>query len=129
MTELIEFLHHEVLTNAATFGVVMFECIGVGITLWTGLRALFMLLGRAHGTGIYLAKGLSMGLMFKMGGEILRTVTAHDMSSIVIVGATMLVRAAMSLLLHWEMAQEEKHEHEHEPEEEPTVLADGTKLY
>lgn len=49
-----------------------------------------------------------MALSFKLGGEILRTVVVRDMSEIMQVGAIIVLRAALTLLIHWEIKNEEK---------------------
>lgn len=50
-----------------------------------------------------LARGLAFGLEFKIGGEILRTVAVRTMSEVLVLGAVILLRGAMSLLIHWEI--------------------------
>lgn len=55
-----------------------------------------------------LAKGLATGLEFKLGSEILRTVLVRDLSEIAIVGAIILLRAALSFLIHWEIKNERR---------------------
>ena len=59
-------------------------------------------------TRLKLAKGMAMGLEFKLGGEILRTVVVRDLSEIMIVGAIILLRAALTFLIHWEIKNEEE---------------------
>lgn len=48
-----------------------------------------------------------MGLEFKLGSEILRTVVVREFSEILIVGAIILLRAALTFLIHWEIKTEE----------------------
>ena len=48
-----------------------------------------------------------MGLEFKLGGEILRTVVVRDLSEIALVGSIILLRAALTFLIHWEIKNEE----------------------
>ena len=50
-----------------------------------------------------LAKGLAMGLEFKMAAEILKTVLIREMSELLILGAIILLRAILSLLIHFEL--------------------------
>ncbi|MTI93935.1 MAG: DUF1622 domain-containing protein [Firmicutes bacterium] len=50
-----------------------------------------------------LARGLAFGLEFKLGGEILRTVAVRSLHEVYVLGAIILIRAAMSLLIHWEI--------------------------
>ena len=54
-----------------------------------------------------LAKGMALCLEFKLGSEILRTVVVRDLSEIAIVGAIIVLRAALTFLLHWEIKNEE----------------------
>ena len=53
-----------------------------------------------------LAQGLASGLEFKMAAEILKTVLIHDLDELVILGAVILLRALLSLLIHVEMKGE-----------------------
>ena len=50
-----------------------------------------------------LAKGLATGLEFKLAAEILRTVLIQEMSELYVLGAVILLRALMSVLIHFEM--------------------------
>ena len=57
-------------------------------------------------TRLKLAQGLAMALEFKLGGEILRTVVVRDLLEIAVVGAIILLRAALTFLIHWEIKKE-----------------------
>ena len=48
-----------------------------------------------------MAKGLAMGLEFKMGSEILRTVVVREWKEIGIVAGIIALRAALTFLIHW----------------------------
>ena len=52
--------------------------IGVAIIIWSGITGFIKWLKHAGDTGVYLARGLAMGLEFKMGSEILRTVVVRE---------------------------------------------------
>ena len=54
-----------------------------------------------------LAQGLASGLEFKMAAEILKTVLIHEMDELMILGAVILLRALLSLLIHVEMKGEQ----------------------
>ncbi|MCC8017834.1 MAG: DUF1622 domain-containing protein, partial [Lachnospiraceae bacterium] len=54
-----------------------------------------------------LAKGLALGLEFKMGSEILRTVVLRSMDELLIVAGIIALRVALTLLIHWEIKNEE----------------------
>ena len=49
-----------------------------------------------------------MGLEFKLGSEILRTVIVREFREIWLVGAIILLRASLTLLIHWEITNEER---------------------
>ena len=50
-----------------------------------------------------LAKGLATGLEFKLAAEILKTVLIQSMDELYVLGAVILLRALMSVLIHFEM--------------------------
>ena len=77
--------------------ILIFEFIGVGIIIFSGLHGFWLYLKRSPETKLTLAKGLAMGLEFKLGSEILRTVIA--------------LRAALTFLIQWEIKEEEKEMH------------------
>lgn len=104
--ELINVLQ-EFMELIVALGILMFEFIGVGVIIWTSMISLYKYLRHRGDTRIYLAKGLAMGLEFKLGSEILRTVVVREWRELAIVGGTILLRAALTFLIHWEIRQEE----------------------
>lgn len=99
--------------------ILIFECIGVGVITFSGLQGIVNYIRRKPNTRLLLAKGLSMGLEFKLGGEILRTVIIRDMSEIIMVGAIIILRTILAVLIHWEIKnEEEEYELSHQREEE-----------
>lgn len=102
--ELMDYL----LENIVEIGILIFEFIGVGIIIYTSLVSLYKYITRKPDTRIYLAKGLAMGLEFKLGSEILRTVVVREWKEIAIVAGIIVLRAALTFLIHWEIKQEEK---------------------
>lgn len=57
-----------------------------------------------------LADGLATSLEFKMAAEILKTVLVRDLNELMVLGAVILLRALLSLLIHFEMRGEHKEE-------------------
>ena len=51
-----------------------------------------------------------MALQFKLGGEILRTVVIREVSEILLVGGIIVLRIALTILIHWEI-KNSKNEH------------------
>lgn len=105
MGHINEFLH-ETLSDLVNFSVIMLEFMGLVVIVYTGLNAFLKWVKKDPHTRLYLAEGLAMALSFKLGGEILRTVVVRDMSEIVQVGAVIILRAALTLLIHWEIKNE-----------------------
>ena len=89
-------------------GILIFEYIGVGVIICTSLVSLYKYVTRRPDTRIYLAKGLAMGLEFKLGSEILRTVVVREWKEIAIVACIIVLCAALSFLIVFEIWQEEK---------------------
>ena len=90
-------LLHTLLSNLTELAILLFEFIGVGILIVSGVMGLWHCLHHNPRTRLILAKGMSLGLEFKLGSEILRTV---------VVGI-ILLRAALTFLIHWEIKNEE----------------------
>ena len=61
-----------------------------------------------------LAKGLATGLEFKLAAEILKTVLIQSLDELYVLGAVILLRALMSVLIHFEM-KNSHHEKNGEP--------------
>ena len=91
--------------------IPIFELIGVGIIIASGIRGFYSYVRRRPETKLTLAKGLAMGLEFKLGSEILRTVIVRDLTEIITVATVagiIALRAALTFLIHWEIKEEEK---------------------
>lgn len=102
--------------------IFLIEIVGICIIIFGTFYALFKLvinkyrsLKKGDNTGssikLVLANYLALGLEFMMASEILRTVTINrEWSEIMVLGAIIIMRAAMSLLIYWELSYEEKKE-------------------
>ena len=94
-----------VLTDGA---ILLFEYTGVGVIIVSGLLGIVGCLRRDPMTRLRLAKGMALGLEFKLGSEILRTVVVREFTELLLVGAIILLRAALTMLIHWEIRNEEQ---------------------
>lgn len=88
--------------------IIIFEFIGVGIIIVSGIKGFCNYVKRNPETKLTLAKGLAMGLEFKLGSEILRTVVVREWTEIAAVAGIIALRAALTFLIHWEIREEEK---------------------
>lgn len=85
-----------------------FEFIGVVIIVAAGIKGLVQYVRRDPSVRLQLAQGMALGLEFKLGSEILRTVVVRELSEVALVAAIIAVRAALTFLIHWEIRIEEK---------------------
>lgn len=99
---------HAGLQVLVNFFVIVLEFMGLAVIAYTAMKAFGSWMRKDPRTRLNLAEGLAMALEFKLGGEILRTVVARDMSEIIQVGAIIILRAALTFLIHWEIKNEEK---------------------
>lgn len=84
------------------------ELMGVTVVAVSTLAAFFRYLRflfTRRGTDVKfrLAAGLALSLEFKMAAEILKTVLIRQLSELVMLGAVILLRSVLSVLIHWEM--------------------------
>ena len=63
---------------------------------------------------IDLGNWLALGLEFKMGAEIIKTVVARDLNELAILGVIIGLRAVLALLIHWEIKTEMKEQELHQ---------------
>ncbi len=110
MHEILEMI----LETAVEYGSVLLEMAGVGIMIYYGATAFWKLVRKDKMTPLYLGKGISHALEFLMCGEVLKTVTAHEYSDFISLAVSVAVRAALSVLIHWETMNEKKELEEEE---------------
>lgn len=84
------------------------ELMGIFIVTWSGLKAFWRYIRNTfwrknHDLQYSFAKGLSTALEFKMAAEILKTVLVREMSELVILGAIIILRALVTILLKFEI--------------------------
>ena len=100
--EVVETLFHWL----GQYAILIIELIGVLVLLFAIIRAVVFLFRKKSNVRLTLAEGISLALEFKMGSELLRTLIVREWSELLILGAIILIRAALSLLLHWEIRNE-----------------------
>ena len=88
--------------------ILIVEFIGIVILIYAVVSAVIGLIRRQPHTRLKLAEGIALALEFKMGGELLRTVIVRDWNELLILGAIILLRAALTFLIQWEIKIERK---------------------
>ena len=94
----------------AEIGIVLVELAGICILLITAVQGFVSYFKHDPHIRLKLAQGIALALEFKLGGEVLRTVIVREWTELAILGAVIVLRAVLTLLLHWEIKiEEERH--------------------
>ena len=100
----------DLLNQADDCAILLFELMGVLVIIISGLRGIYDYVKRNPIIRLNLAQGMALGLEFKLGSEILRTVVVREFSEIATVAAIIALRAALTFLIHWEIKVEKESE-------------------
>ena len=100
----------EIFREVVEILIIPIELIGVLIILVAAIKNFIGYIRRKKGVRLALAQSLETALEFKLASEILRTVVVQEWEEIALVGAIILLRAALTLLIHWEVKNEMEHE-------------------
>ena len=109
MDAIIHFLE-DVVHFFAQFGIAATELAGISILLITVVKSIIGYFKKDEHIRLDLAEGIALALEFKLGGEVLRTVIVREWTELLILGAIIALRGALTLLIHWEISVEEKRE-------------------
>lgn len=112
-------LLHETVLDLAAFSMYLLEVMSIAIIVFTTVVAFFKLFRHERYARVYLLHGQSLGLTFKLGAEILRTITATSLADIIEVFLLIVIKACMVLLIERELKSTD--------ETELSSHADGTK--
>ena len=90
------------------------ELMGIFIIIVGSIKAFIMYINSLtkhihYPIKLSLGNALALGLEFKMGSEILKTVMIKDIDEIMILGAIIVLRALLSILIHYEVKNEKAH--------------------
>lgn len=100
----------EIFKLVVQYSTMAMEMAGVLIVLLTAIRCLFDYFRGRKKLRIKLAEGISLALLFKMGGEVLRTVIVRTWGELAILGAIIVLRGALTFLLNWEIRTEKNND-------------------
>ena len=106
MQAIVHFLE-EVVHYAAEIGIHVVELVGIVILLISAAQGIIGYVKKDPHIRLKLAQGIALALEFKLGGEVLHTVITRQWEELGILGAVIALRAALTLLLHWEIKNEE----------------------
>ena len=98
--------------NLVRFCILLIEFVGIAVIVISMVRGFIGFLKKDEHTRIQLAQGIMLGLEFKIGSEVLRSVIVTTWNELGTLAAIILLRSLLTLLLHWEIGEEEKRERE-----------------
>lgn len=90
------------------YAILVTELVGVCVLIYTIVKAVVGMFRRKELLRLDLAEGIALSLEFKMGGELLRTVIVREWKELLILGSVILLRAAMTFLIQWEIHVEKR---------------------
>lgn len=102
---------HNVIEIFLPYAISILEIIGIFVVCWSGIYGFWQYIQNTFmkkrlDLQTNLAKGLATGLEFKMAAEILKTVLIQSMDELYVLGAVILLRALLSILIHFELKAE-----------------------
>lgn len=89
------------------YGILFVELAGVVVLLSTAVKALYIWAVKKQRVQLILAQGIALALEFKLGSEVLRTVIVREQSEMLMLGLIIVLRGALTFLIHWEIKGEE----------------------
>lgn len=110
--EMFAHLFESGFATAVTVIIHVLEIMGIAVICTGAVRDFVEYFTHKANIKLDLAESLALGLEFMLGGEILRTVLAHDFKDIAIVGCIIVLRVALTVLIHWESSHMKHEGHE-----------------
>ncbi len=88
--------------------ILFVEFVGVMVLVGAVIKGVADILRKNKHMRLNLVEGIALSLGFKIGGELLRTVIVRNWDEILLLGAVILLRAALTFLIQWEIRLEKK---------------------
>lgn len=88
--------------------ISLLEIMGIIIVIWSAIKAFWQYIQNTFFKKNYdlqflFATGLATALEFKMAAEILKTVLVRDIKELIMLGAVIILRALVTILLRFEI--------------------------
>ena len=90
------------------------EFIGVAVVMGSIVKGIIDAIKKDEHMRLNLVEGIALAMSFKIGGELLRTVIVRTWDEILLLGAVILLRAALTFYIQWEIRIEKKKKEERE---------------
>lgn len=95
--------------SGINYCILILEAIGAAIILIYAARALFSMARGKGDSKLFLTEGITTAMNFLLSSEVLKTIIAPDWTAIGMTGAIIVMRASMTVLVHWENKHETHH--------------------
>ena len=101
---------HDIMNIVLPYIISILEIMGIFIVTWSVIKEFWeyiqnTFMKKELDIQFNLAVGLATGLEFKMAAEILKTVIIQSLDELIVLGAVILIRALMSVLIHFEIKE------------------------
>ena len=94
--------------------ILFVEFIGVLVVVGAIVKGIIDAIKKDEHMRLNLVEGIALAMSFKIGGELLRTVIVRNWDEILLLGAVILLRAALTFYIQWEIRIEKKKKEERE---------------
>lgn len=99
---------HHAIEIVLPYIISILEIMGIFVVVWTAIHEFWeyiqnTFMNTKFDIQINLAEGLATALEFKLAAKILKTVVVQSMDELYILGAVILLRGLMSILIHFEI--------------------------
>ena len=92
--------------------ILFVEFVGVLVVVGAIIKGIIDAIKKDEHMRLNLVEGIALAMRFKIGGELLRTVVVRDWDEILLLAAVILLRAALTFYIQWEIRLEMKKKEE-----------------
>ena len=92
--------------------ILFVEFVGVLVVVGAIIKGIIDAIRKDEHMRLNLVEGIALAMSFKIGGELLRTVVVRDWDEILLLAAVILLRAALTFYIQWEIRLEMKKKEE-----------------
>ena len=94
--------------------ILFVEFVGVLVVVGAIIKGIIDAIKKDEHMRLNLVEGIALAMSFKIGGELLRTVIVRNWDEILLLGAVILLRAALTFYIQWEIRIEKMKKEERE---------------
>ena len=98
----------QVLEWIVEWAILLCEVIGVAVIVVTAIKGVAAWIKKDAHVKLMIAEGIALALTFKMGGELLRSVIVREWNELLILGAIIVLRALMAVMINYEIKSERR---------------------